>query len=164
MDSASLPEEPHQPKDLKFPQRNFCKTKVVKRSFQPSWYTKWPWIHYNQNDDTVMCFICAQAAAQKKLLSSSHADLAFKSSGFYNWKDATVKFTQHAASKCHQEAVLKVITLPSTSRDIAECMSAQVTVERLDRRQCFLKILSNIRFLARQGLPMAMKQIPTFFS
>lgn len=149
-----LPEEPYQPKDLKFPQRDFGKTKIVKRSFQPSWYSKWPWLHYNHNDDTVLCFTCAKAAAQKKLQWSSSADLAFISRGFYNWKDATVKFTQHAATKCHQESVLKVITLPSSSRDIAESMSAQVAVERLDRRQCFLKILSNMRFLARQGLPL----------
>ena len=150
----SLPEVPNQPKDLQFPQRSFGKTKIVKRSFQPSWYDKWQWIHYNENEDSVLCFTCVQAATQKKLQWSTNADLAFISRGFYNWKDATVKFTQHAASKCHKESVLKVVTLPSTSKDIAESMSAQIAKERFERRQCFLKILSNIRFLARQGLPL----------
>ena len=150
----SLPEVPNQPKDLQFPQRSFGKTKIVKRSFQPSWCDKWQWIHYNENEDSVLCFTCAQAATQKKVQWSTNADLAFISRGFYNWKDATVKFTQHAASKCHEESVLKVVTQPSTSKDIAESMSAQIAKERLERLQCFLKILSNIRFLARQGLPL----------
>ena len=52
------------------------------------------------------------------------------------------------------QPVNEVVTLPSTSRDIAESMSAQIAKERLERRQCFLKILSIIRFLAHQGLPL----------
>ena len=43
-----------------------------------------------------------------------------------------------------------MVTLPATTTDIAESLS----VEKLERRQCFLKVLSNIRFLARQGLPL----------
>ena len=93
----------------------------------------------------VLCFICAKASSEKKIHWSLNADLAFISAGFSNWKDATVKFTNHALSKCHEEAVLKTITLPSTCKNIAESLSAQVTKDRLDRQQCFLKSVSNIR-------------------
>ena len=34
---------------------------------------------------------------------------------------------------------------------MAECLSKR---EKLERRQCFLKVLSNVKFLARQGLPL----------
>ena len=80
--------------------------------------------------------------------------MAFISKGFTNWKVATVKFTIHASSKCHKEAVLKIVTLPSSTKNVAECLSTQLKREKLERRQCFLKVLSNIRFLARQGLAL----------
>ena len=47
-----------------------------------------------------------------------------------------------------------MVTLPATTRDIAESLSVQVAQERLDRRQCFVKLLSNVRFLARQALAL----------
>ena len=46
------------------------------------------------------------------------------------------------------------MTLPSTTKDIGKSLSAIHQQEKLERHQCFLKILSNIRFLARQGLPL----------
>ncbi|XP_062523284.1 uncharacterized protein LOC134197946, partial [Corticium candelabrum] len=115
---------------------------------------KWPWLHHIENDDALVCFTCAQASLQKKLQWPSSSDLAFISNGFTNWKDATVKFTTHASSKCHNEAVLKMIEVPSSMKNVAESLSAQLKMEKLERRQCFLKVLSNIRFLARQGLPL----------
>ena len=150
----NLPDEAHQPRSFNFPKKSFGKTKPVKRSFQPSWFDKWPWLHYNESDDSVLCFTCAQANAQKKLQWSTNADTAFISKGFSNWKDATVKFALHLSSNCHKESVLKMITMPSSSKNVAESLSAQVAKNKLERRQCFLKILSNIRFLALQGLPL----------
>ena len=102
--------------------------------------------------DAVLYFICVKASLEKMIHWSSNAESAFISTGFSNWKDATVKFANHASSKCHEEAVLKTITLPSTcTNNRAESLSAQAAKDRLDQRQCFLKVLSNIMFLAQQG-------------
>ena len=49
---------------------------------------------------------------------------------------------------------MKMVTLPATTADIAESLSVQHNQEKLERHQYFLKVLSNIRFLARQGLPL----------
>ena len=143
-----LPTKAHHPKAFKFPKRTFRKKTVVNWSFQSIWFIKWPWLHYVNNDDAVLCITCAQASVQKKLQWSSSLDLAFISKGFTNWKDATVKFAIHEASKCHKEAIL---TLPSSTQNVAECMSNSLKKEKLERQQCFLKVLSNIRYLARQG-------------
>ena len=132
--AKSLPDVPHQPQKYNYPKRDFGKTKVVKRSFQPCWYEKWSWLHYNEGQDSVLCFTCTQASQQKKILWSSSADMAFISRGFCNWKDATVKFAQHASSKCHKEAVLKMVTVPASSRNVAECLSAQLAKEKRERR------------------------------
>ena len=115
--------EPHQPRD--FPKREFGKKLVVKRGFQPGWFKRWPWLHYCEDQDSVLCFICMKANIENKLQASSSADGAFVTSVFSNWKDACVKFDNHQTSSCHKEAVLKVIKLVSTTTDVAESLSVQ---------------------------------------
>ena len=146
--------KPHQPRNFKFPQWNFGQKTVVKRSFQASWFNKWTWLHYVEDKDLALCFACYKAKAENKLNWASNADEAFISKGFSNWKDASVKFANHESSNCHKEAVLKVVTLPAVTRDVAESLSEQHRQDKLERRKCFMKILSNIRFLARQGLAL----------
>ena len=93
----------------------------------------------------VVCYICAKASLEKKLDWSTNADAAFITREFSNRKDATVKFNIHYSSKCHKKAVLKITTLPSTTMNVAESLSAQHKQEKLDRQQCFLKVLSNMQ-------------------
>ena len=50
--------------------------------------------------------------------------------------------------------MLKIFTLPSTIQDIGEALSQQHERGKLENHHCFLKVLSNIRFLARRGLPL----------
>ena len=134
----SITTEAHQPKSFKFPKRSFGKKTVVNRSFQSSWFEKWNWLHYIENDDAVVCITCMQANAQKKLQWSSNLDLAFISNGFKNWKDATVKFAIHEACKYLKEVVLKMITLPSSTKNVAESLSNALKREKLEWRQCLL--------------------------
>ena len=145
--SASFPEQAHQPRLYPFPKRSFGNKVAAQHSFQPSWFDKWPWLHYLESSDAVFCITCAQARSHNKLNWSLNMDLAFLSTGFSNWKDATRKFAQH-------ESVLKTLALPSSTPNIAEALSSQTQKERLDHRKCFLKIVANVRFLARQGLPL----------
>ena len=125
---------------------------VIMRSFQSSWYARWSWLHYLEDQDSVLCFICAKASHLKKIQWSSNFDLAFISKGYSNWKDATNKFQQHALSKAHKEAVLKMVTFSSVN--VAESLSLTLKKEKYERRECLVKIISNIKFLARQGLPL----------
>lgn len=57
----TLPPQPNQPK-LKFPKCTFGKQK---RSFSDTWYQSYPWLHYVQENDTVLCFYCATAVQRK---------------------------------------------------------------------------------------------------
>jgi len=47
--------------------------------------------------------------------------------------------------------VEKVLTLPATTRDVGELLSSAHACERAVNQRCLLEILSNLRFLARQG-------------
>lgn len=146
-------DRPHQPA-FKFPNREFGKSKVVRRSFQPQWFKRWPWLHYKEDTDSVYCFVCVKAYSNNLLLSVGSLESTYISSGYTNWKDACVKFPNHELSKCHKDSVLKTVTLPATTRDVGESLSSQLAEDRRERRQCFLKIFSNVRFLARQALPL----------
>ena len=90
----------------------------------------------------------------KKLDSCSSLEITYISTGYKNWKDASVRFNNHEKSRCHKDAVLKTVTIPASCRDIGETLSSQVAKEKLDKRQCFLKLISSIRFLARQAVPI----------
>ena len=65
----------------------------------------------------------------------------------------------HESSKCHSESVLKIFTSPSTSQNVGEIFLTALKWEKLDRRHCFLKILSTIRFIACQGMALRRDRI-----
>ena len=65
-----------------------------------------------------------------------------------------MKFNIHEQSSCHKESIEKIVTLPSTVRDVGEMLSSEHKQEKLKRQHMLLKIISNIRFLARQALPL----------
>jgi len=47
-----------------------------------------------------------------------------------------------------------VVVLPRKYEDCGELLSSQHALEKVYNRQMLLKLLSNIRFLACQGLPL----------
>ena len=111
-------------------------------------------VHYRENDDAVTCIVCMSARKEGRLKWSSNLDTTFISRGFSNWKDASVKFANHEKSNCLQEAALKTVTIPATTSNVAEILSTQHEKDKLERCHCFLNILSNVHFLARQGLAL----------
>ena len=114
-------------------------------------FDKWPWLHYCEGSDSVLCFTCMKANSEKKLQWSLNAESAFITVGFTNWKKASERFINHETSKCHRETVLRTITLPVTTQDIDKCLLKK---NEREMPTVFIKILCNVRFLARQGLPL----------
>ena len=76
---------------IKFPQRCFCKTNPMKRSFLASWFSNRIWLHYDKANDLAFCHICSVAYKDGKL-SNRTLDKAFIINGFSNWKSASVSF------------------------------------------------------------------------
>ena len=65
-----------------------------------------------------------------------------------------MKFDVDEISRCHKDAVLKTTSLLKTTEDVGEALSARHPQDKLERRKCFLKVLSKVRFLAKQGLSL----------
>ncbi len=61
---------------------------------------------------------------------------------------------RHELSSSYKEAVEVTITLPASTGNIAEILSREVMKENEQNRSMLLKIISSIRILARQGLPL----------
>ena len=68
---------------------------------------------------------------------------------FKNLKKALERFREHENSVMHKEAVLKIATTKSTSSGIG----AQLQRDQKHHQNMLMKLLSCIKYLARQGLP-----------
>ena len=149
--ASSLPELPdkpyHPPAKFNFPIK---KQGSANRRANYEWFIKHPWLHYESKNDQVFCYYCIKAVKEKKN-SSSKMDSAFVSSGFTNWKRATDKFKLHENAKSHKESMLRVVTAPK-SGDIGEMLNSGLASEKQSNRKNFMKILTNVRFLAKQNL------------
>jgi len=59
----------------------------VFRSVQLAWFSKWPWLHYDQVENKMFCHIC-QAFKQGNTMQSEKTEGYFFTVGYTNWKDA----------------------------------------------------------------------------
>ena len=144
-----VPEKPHHPV-LSFPQRTIGKQK---RSFCSSWYVKYPWLHYQEHSDSVLCYYC-HVADKRHLPISANKDAAFTTSGFSNWKRAIEKFNKHETSMSHHQAVDFVEKIPRTTMNVGNMLSSTYAQQKAENRAMLQIILSSIRFLGRQGLAL----------
>ena len=81
-------------------------------------------------------------------------DSSFLTGGFSNWRDASRCFSNHEQTTMHKTAVEYMVTLPNTTSDVGEMLSSSHAAEKQKNRQYILKVAQNIRFLARQGIPL----------
>ena len=54
--------------------------------------------------------------SQNKLLGVSNLEQTYISTGFANWKEAISRFASHEGSRCHKDALLKMVSLPAAMR------------------------------------------------
>lgn len=79
---------------------------------------------------------------------------AFVENGFSNLKKARERFRDHESSSMHSEAMLKLGAAKSSLGGVDTLLSKQLEIEQKQHRSMFLKLLSSINFLARQGLAL----------
>ena len=145
---TDIPEVPFHPdSSFTFPKTTFGNKR---RSCQAVYFKSCPWLSYDVQKDAVFCHLCVKSLQANKM-DVKRADPSFIQIGFSYWKDATIAFKKHESSQCHKEAVQVSIVLPSTCPDVGEMLSSQLAQEREENRECLLKIISNLKFLARQG-------------
>ena len=74
--------------------------------------------------------------------------------GFSNWKDGVKKIRKHQESAHHVEAHYVLYVLPNQTEEIDMLLDIGHPSKQQANRQILLTILQNVKFLARQGLPL----------
>ncbi|KMQ84012.1 zinc finger mym-type protein 1-like protein, partial [Lasius niger] len=118
--------------------------------FRTAWFKDFAWLHINNSSNGVLCFYCHKYKTENVTMSlASKMDPCFSSEGFKNWKKAIEKFKAHQKCDAHLQAVLafnqKKIPLEVQLNDA-------VAKNQAEARTCLTKIITSLRFLARQGL------------
>ena len=154
--SATMPslaghDKPFQPKDFDFPGRRFGK-ETYNRSVKPSWFEKWPWLHYVKESDCLVCFSCI-SAVEKKLIRQDvvRLDNTFVKGGFTNWRKSSEKFKEHERSDAHTRSVGKLSSLGRTP--ISAMLSNKTAEQQKTARNVLELLFRSIRFLGRKGVP-----------
>ena len=136
----------------------FTKRKLgsTERSFRAEWREKFSWLHCDVSKYAAFCFHSMQCEEQNKYywLAQREREPAFIFRGFTDWKESTSAFRKHAARDCHREAVETLVVLPSSTKDVGDLYSAQHAEEKAKNRKMLLLMLTNVQFLARQGLAL----------
>ena len=132
-------ESANQPRCFVFPNRKFGIKNPIERTFQPTWFDKWSWLHYNVDNDSAYCYVCIKAMKEKKIRKAGNMDSAFISRGFMGWKDACAAFRKHEVSESHRAAMEAVVVLPLTTRDVGETLSRRHGEEKAENRAMLLK-------------------------
>ena len=104
-------------------------------------------------EETLLIAILLESTWERNMLTSCN-----DSNWFSNWKNAIKKkkgFQKHESSDSHMEAVARCVTaLATVIGDIGDLLSERHALEKSKNRKILLTILSNIRYLARQTLPL----------
>ena len=147
--NATIRLEPYQPKKSNFP---VLSSGGQSRRFQTGWYTKWPWLEWDDEMECAFCHPCRMATLLNFITFSKKAEKAFTTAGFRNWKDATRIFRKHESSQAHKEAIMKWAHY-TKSVSISAQLAKQVRDDQEKAQTCLLKMISSLQFIARQGLP-----------
>ena len=62
----------NQPRSFTFPKRKFGIKNPIECSFQPSCFEKWPWLHYNEENDSAYCYVCIKAMKKENKKSGEY--------------------------------------------------------------------------------------------
>ena len=92
-----------------------------------------------------------KAVKQGRLKLTGLAEPSFLSKGFHNWKNAIRLFVKHESTSIHKQAVS---ALSLRTRDIGALLSVEYSNEKKENQAYLLHVISTLRFLARQGLPL----------
>ena len=94
--------------------------------------------------------MCCKAVKDCRAVATGVTERAFLEKGFTNWKDGTRSFSKHESCDFHKVCAAAL----ASTVDVGDMLSRQAASEKRVNREYLLKVLSTVRFLARQGLAL----------
>ena len=103
----------------------------------------------------MVCYFCINTLAEKKFPNCLRIEPSFINTnvGFYNWKKAIEKSTEHRNSKQHKTA--PEIQLFAKKQSAISCqLDTAVMKSQEEWRNLLPKVITRIKFLCESGLPV----------
>ncbi len=117
----------------------------------PSIFATYPFVSYCKSSGCISCFYC-RIAHDKGLTTSCHSgELAFCSNTFCDWKKCYEKIKKHSKCNFHKESLERATALLNSKDSIAHQLDRHIKSEQEMNRKCLLKVISSLKYLARQG-------------
>ena len=125
-----------------------------KGSVSRKWFQKFPWLHYNKKNDTLLFYNCMKNDRLNKTnLWSKSMEVAFTRTGFSNWKKCPCwKCLQKHKASCYVDRVALTYIETKNKQPIEAQLSEMKEKEQANNCQFMLQIIQNVQFLSRQGL------------
>ena len=137
------------------PPENFVFPKTLsgkqQRSCQQKWFKDFSWLHYDIENNSVLCFLCNKAEKSGQISAETNKDFAYISKGFRSWKKAPKCFREHELSKPHVTAKTYQIIVPRCA-DVSEMLVKTLSKAKSDQRRYFIKVMQCVQYLGRQGI------------
>ena len=113
------------------------------RSFNPKWFDEFNFLHYWEENDSVICHTCAVADKNNLFKIDTKEEKTFTETGFSNWKKAIEKFVAHARSTTHIHAT-EVLNIVKLAQCCLVMSASNATRERaFSAMRCIMTYLRN---------------------
>ena len=122
------------------------------------YFRDYKWLHYNETEDSVYCYVCRNAFASGILQVNKYNcdDGAYVTRGIKRWKCAEKKFMKHHKSSHHVDAVAASVLQPITE-------FFGFDAEQAKNRGNLKRVIETVRFLSAEGLPLILLEKLTKF-
>ena len=126
------------------------RTNTQARYSLSKWYKSFPCLHFCSSTYKALCFYYMKAARLNVSVMSSKAEAAFNSTGYLNWRKATVRFKEHELSLAHCDAIDAHQSRQLAS--VSSLLSSEMRQDQEHRRNRLIKQITALKFLLSQGL------------
>jgi hypothetical protein len=121
------------------------------RRCQAKWFENIPWLSYQRDTDTVVCFICCKAVAHN-LVDLPVLSKFVSLNGYGRWKNCLEQLRKHHKSAFHKRSVTQLDQL-ETLEPITSYMSTAAQRTFAQNRERLLAFITCVKVLSAQGLP-----------
>lgn len=123
-------------------------TKKRTRQFCVDWYKDYSWLHWQNGK--LLCHTCLTVSQNIKAFTKRAEDAYTKTGFSCNWKKAAEKFTEHANSSLHREAVDKLAMIRANA-NVLTGLQKQHSAEQVKAQRALHSICTTLLTLAKTG-------------
>ena len=131
------------------------KRKIIKLTFQQSWYAEFNWLHWDPTLEKLLCYHCLRYY-KLNVRKHGHIQNNVTSTGFYNLSKFKEKCMDHSTSSLHKDAMNYFMKSEQNVESVI------TNVKHKDSKENYLILVTlfySIKYLARQGISHRVKNL-----